>query len=73
MEKKQQSWNSSLLFPLYQSLIYLSQDNPHSSYDPRYLCETDWIWSSGGGMRLSKWAKAEQYKGIDIEGRKHIH
>lgn len=58
-----ESWNGSRLFPLYQSLIYLSQNNPHSSYEPRYLCETDWIWSSGGGMRLRKWvnAKAERW------------
>lgn len=71
METRQQSLNSSLLFPLYQSLIYLSQDNPHSSYELCYLCETDWIWSSGGGMRLRKWAMAEACKGKKIERHSH--
>lgn len=53
-ETSLRSLNSSLLFPLYQSLICLSPDNPHSSYELSYLCETDWIWSSGSGMRLQK-------------------
>ena len=30
------------------------------------------IWNSGGGMRLRKWAKAEQCKGIEMERHKHI-
>lgn len=26
--------------PLYQTLIYHLQDNPHSSYEPHHLCES---------------------------------
>lgn len=46
---------------LEPNLSQPARDKPHSSHDPCYLGETDWIWSSGGEMRLAKWAKAQRW------------
>lgn len=61
-ERRQQSWNSSLLFSLYQSLIYLGQDNPHSSYELAIsvkLTESraqvvEWGWENGPRLSNTK-------------------
>ena len=48
-----ESWSSPLLFPPHQSLICLSQDNPHSSHDPCSL--RSWL-----NLELRWWNRAEK-------------